>query len=248
MAFFESYFAFDKGLEVHTLILESAPQIYFLRWAGKWGTCESSSLCAELLSNEGHTYAGIWKVLICSPFVCFRPFTPFLLLSGSFCSRANRSSSISAICTPEPADVPALHSVLPCWGSALHELHGVLPQVKQRRNQTGTKKSFCSKCTKLSRKNTVCHAKGLCYQDQLVEYLVQGNNFRMPRAFPSFRVFRVFLKHKSRGYSGNFFDVPLQFVCIVMPSVGADVCTISSHVRKETLGPFSEGVDRDLPL
>lgn len=32
-----------------------------------------------------------------------------------------------------------------------------------------------------------------------------------------------------------------------MTSMGVDVCSMPSCVRKETLGPFSEGVDWDLP-
>lgn len=157
MAFFLSCFAFDKGMEVHTLVLESGPyqcpRFIFCDEQENEELVRALHLAQSCSANEGHVYAGIWKVLIYSPFVCFRPFTPFLLLSGSFCGCANRSCSISTICTPEPADAPALHSILPCWGSALHELHGVLPQVKQRRNQAGTKKSFCSKCTKFTKEH-----------------------------------------------------------------------------------------------
>ncbi|OWK61425.1 Epithelial splicing regulatory protein 1 [Lonchura striata] len=58
-------------------------------------------------------------------------FTPCLFLSGSCCSSANRSCSVSAIHASEPTNTPALHSLLPCWGSALHELHSILPQIKR---------------------------------------------------------------------------------------------------------------------
>lgn len=86
--------------------------------------------------------SGISEVLIYFPFAPCRPFTPCLLLSSSCCRCANRSCSVSAIHASEPTNTPALHSLLPCWGSALHELHSLLPQVKQRRAQAATKKSF----------------------------------------------------------------------------------------------------------
>lgn len=200
-----------------------------------WGTCsrayiggsfifcdeqENAKLVKALyllqssLANEDHIYAGIQKVLIYFPFVPFRPFTPFLLLSSSCCSCANRSGSVSAICAPEPTNAPALHGVLPSWGSALHELHCVLPQVKQRRKQAGTKMSFCSNRAKPQR-NIVCCAKGLCYQEQLVRCFVQGNNFRISRDFPSFRVFQVvtFFLNKCHGVTvGQLSFVWLSFL------------------------------------
>lgn len=134
-------FAFDEGRVGMTLIvkLTVVTQFYFLWWTGECEACEGS-LLQSCSANEDHVYAGIQKVLIYFPFVPFRSFTPILLLSSSCCSCANRSCSVSAIRAPEPTNVPAIHGVLPCWGSALHELHSILPQVKQKRNQAGTNK------------------------------------------------------------------------------------------------------------
>lgn len=95
-----------------------------------------SCVCMVFISS------GISEVLNNFPFSPCRPFTPCLLLSSSCCSCADRCCSLSAIHASEPTNTPALHSLLPCWGSALHELHSILPQVKQRRTQAATKKSF----------------------------------------------------------------------------------------------------------
>lgn len=163
-----------------------------------WEDCEVlavlwSYVCMVLISS------GIPEVLICFPFVPCRPFTPCLLLSGSCCSCANRSCSVSAIHASEPTNTPALHSLLSCWGSALYELHSVLPQVKQRRTQAATKKSFfffsffklAPANAQSSQKEVVCSAKDLWYQEQLDGILFQGNNFRITRDFPSFRVLQI---------------------------------------------------------
>lgn len=119
-----------------------------------------SYVCMVLISS------GIPEVLIYFPFAPCRPFTPCLLLSGSCCSRANRSCSVSAIHASEPTNTPALHSLLSCWGSALHELHSILPQVKQRRTQAAMKKSFSffffsPANAQSSQKEVVCSAKDL---------------------------------------------------------------------------------------
>lgn len=116
-----------------------------------------SSVCMIFISS------GISEVLIYFPFAPCRPFTPCLLLSSSCCSCANRSCSLSAIHAPEPTNTPALHSLLPCWGSALHELHCLLPQVKEE--NPGSKEEIfgvffvvfflfvSSKCTKLTKEH-----------------------------------------------------------------------------------------------
>lgn len=122
-------------------------------------------------ADEDHIYAGIQKILISFPFIPFRPFTPFLLLSSSHCSCANRSCSVSAIYASEPTNTPALHSVLPCWGSALHELHSVLPQVKQRRNQAGTKKSFLQQMHKAHKRTLSAMLKACATRSSLFSIL-----------------------------------------------------------------------------
>ena len=91
------------------------------------------------------------KVSLC----LFRPVPSLLHISSSRSSYSYWSCHLPALSAPEPASAAALHSVLPRGHPALHELHGVLPQVRL----TGTKDSFDSR--RLSpQKNVARHMEG----------------------------------------------------------------------------------------
>ena len=60
----------------------------------------------------------------------FRPVSSLLHISSSCSSYSYWSCHLPALGAPEPTSAAALHSVLPRGHPALHELHGVLPQVR----------------------------------------------------------------------------------------------------------------------
>lgn len=60
----------------------------------------------------------------------FRPVPSLLHISSACSSYSHWSCHLPALGAPEPTSAAALHGVLPRGHPALHELHGLLPQVR----------------------------------------------------------------------------------------------------------------------